>query len=206
MLPRWHTPLRATLVALLLLTGGEARADVIDDPPRDCPAGSYGNVCHGGPFCEPYDCQNDDDCGEGRTCQPVMACIGLIDCSGLDGGGSKLYTYEGMCERGACPGQSECLAGMLCLPGGDSTTGGSTGGGSATSTGTTTAGTGGASTGGVATTGSSPTGSATSNGPGTGEAASDGTDGGKGGCACAAHEPALAPLLALGLLPRRRRR
>lgn len=192
-----HAPTRAALAALLLLSGSRhARADVVGDPPPDCPAGSVGSVCHGGPFCRPVTCTADAECSDGGTCQDVMACIGGIQCGGLEGGGDPpIDTFEGVCDKGACTGKSVCTAIKQCLPAGDPTTGGTATGGSGSATG-------------GATTGSSPTGGATSSATGTGEAAGDGTGGGdKAGCACATTDgPGLAPLLAPGLLSLRRRR
>lgn len=207
-----HTrrPATWTLAALLLLSAGPARADVVGPPPRNCPVGSSGDSCHGGPFCRPSTCLNDTECSEGSTCQDVMACIGGIQCGGLEGGGDPpIDTFEGLCDKGSCSGEAECQAIKQCLPAGDPTTGGSTGGGSA---GTDSAGTGGGSASGTGggSTGGSPTSGATSNGPstGSGEASGDGTAGGgdKGGCACTTTNPTHAPLLALAFLPLLRRR
>ena len=201
----WLVPLRGAAAALvLMLSGGEARADVVGPPPRDCPVGSSGDACHGGPFCRPNTCLNDDECSEGQTCQDAKACIGGIVCGGLEGGGDPpIATYEGSCEQSGCKGNIECQAIKQCLPSGDPTSGGATsGGGSATGT-----------SGGGSATGSSsgPTSSATAGSASSDSAGSgDGTggDGSKGGCACtsAGNDGGLASLVALGLLALGRRR
>jgi len=188
------------LAALLWLAPGlGARADVVDRPPADCPQGSVGDTCHGGPFCRPMTCSMDSECVGDATCQDVMACIGSIDCTGGGGGTAAdppIPTITGPCKDGVCGADTTCQAIKQCIGPVDPTTGGggSSGGGSPTSGGTATSGT--ASTGG-----------------GTASSTGDGTGGGsKGGCTgCAAHSgdgvggSTLALLAIAGLVRRRRR-
>lgn len=200
----WAVPLCGAVAALVLfLSRGEARADVVGLPPGNCPVGSSGDVCHGGQFCRPITCMNDSACSEGSTCQDVKACIGGIQCGGLEGGGDPpLATYEGSCEQSACQGSAQCQMIKQCLPSGDPTSGGgSTGGGSATGTGG-----GGSATGGA--TGGATSGASGGSASGDSAGSSDGTGGdGSKGCACAsAGGGGGLSLVAPGLLGLGRRR
>ena len=59
------------LLALLSL----ARADVVDDPPADCPPGARGETAHSGTWCEATTCTLDSQCAEGQTCREVALCV-----------------------------------------------------------------------------------------------------------------------------------
>lgn len=202
----WIVPLYGAAAALILmLPGGEARADVVGRPPPDCPAGSSPDVCHGGPFCRLLTCMNDGECNDGETCQDAKTCVGGIQCGGLEGGGDPpIATHEGSCEQSGCSGSVECQTVKQCLPSADPTSGGgSSGGGSATGTSG-----GGSATGGASSSG--PTSSATG-GSGSGDSAGSGdSTGGDGtkGCACnhAGESGGLVSLVALGLRALGRRR
>ena len=202
----WTVPLCGAVTALILLcSGGEVRADVVDRPPADCPAGSTPDTCHGGPFCRLITCMNDAECNPGEACQDAKTCVGGIQCGGLEGGGDPpIATNEGSCEQSGCQGSTECQTIKQCLPSGDPTSGGGSSSGPATGTSG-----GGSATGGASSSG--PTSGATG-GSGSGDSAGsgDGTggDGTKGGCACTGSgDPGgLASLVALGLLALGRRR
>ncbi len=89
----------AALVTIGPATG--ARADAVEGPPRNCPAGSLGDACHGGQYCYPVTCAGDGECSGGGTCQEVMICVGTIECGGgLDGGSDPVATHEGPCKEG----------------------------------------------------------------------------------------------------------
>ena len=60
----------------------DARADAVGPPPADCPAGSFGDSCHGGPFCRPSTCESDAACAGGEICQEVKVCVGGVQCGG----------------------------------------------------------------------------------------------------------------------------
>lgn len=106
-----------------------ARADVVPEPPADCPEGTEGQTCHGGPFCQPRVCTQNGDCGVGATCQDQALCIAGIDCSGgwePDAAPTLLQNAVGTCAGGAaCGAPSTCMTLKVCVPaGGGSGTGG----------------------------------------------------------------------------------
>ena len=178
------------VVASLLVTvlHRDARADAVGPPPADCPAGSFGDSCHGGPFCRPSTCESDAACAGGETCQEVKVCVGGVQCGGgietLDD--PPIPTFVGLCkDDGTCDGEATCQPLKQCVGAPDPTSGG-TGGTSGTAGGT------GGSSGGDSASG-------TSGGTGTDKRGCAGcsTDGGPGVVALA--------LLALGQLLRRRR-
>ncbi|WP_096326016.1 MYXO-CTERM sorting domain-containing protein [Nannocystis exedens] len=168
------------------MQGTTARADVVEEPPADCPAGTKGNTCHGGPFCSPLKCFSDAECTDGATCQDTKGCIGWVDCGGGDGGPDPTPTLSSLCDGGeACGAGETCEAIKLCLPVVEPTTGGGSAGGPTSS--------------GTATTDA-----------GTASGTGDDPGGSKGGCgSCSADaDPgatALALLAIAALVPRRRR-
>lgn len=203
-LPMTLASLRSPSSWLLLLTlmfAGEARADVVGPPARDCPSNSVGDVCHGGEFCRPVPCETDGDCGLGETCQDAKACIGGISCSGLTGGDPPVPTFEGPCKAGdVCDGEATCQPFKLCVDTGSSTGTASSGpGGTGDNTG-------GGDTGAPTSGGSA----GSSGGSGGSEGSTSGGDGGTKGCACAvgggAGEVGLVGVVLVGVWRRRRGR
>lgn len=174
----------------LWLHGPAARADVVDEPPPNCPAGTQANTCHSGPFCAPIKCSTDAECTGGATCQDTKGCIGSIDCGGGDSMPVPTPTLSALCPDSSICGPGEtCEAIKLCLPVVEPTTGASS------DTGPTASGTA-ASDGGAS-------------GPATSDATGDTTGGSKGGCGGCSTDPEAASsalaLLGLAWLLRRRR-
>lgn len=91
-----------------------ARADVVDMPPTDCPAGSRGFTCHGGVGCAPVNCMLDSDCGTGEVCGLRSLCVGSIDC--YWSGTQSIVT--GPCESSPCDVGTTCVNTRYCLPAG----------------------------------------------------------------------------------------
>lgn len=110
------------LHAAISFFGVEARADAIDPPREDCPEGSRGESCHGGPYCAPASaCVDDSSCAEGETCQELDLCIGRIDCAGGWTPGEHFWedTVTGTCSGGSCSSGS-CETRRVCVEGEDS--------------------------------------------------------------------------------------
>lgn len=105
------------LAALLLVSIAEA--DAVPPPPADCPAGSRGETCHGGPHCRPKPCDVDADCSSGETCQDLDLCLGQVDCAGgwdPDAGPHWVDTVEGSCANGAACSRGTCQTTEVCAP------------------------------------------------------------------------------------------
>jgi MYXO-CTERM domain-containing protein len=102
-----------TTLAMALLWGGIARADVVPPPPTSCLDGSLGKTCHGGPYCAPVLCHDSSSCAGGKTCRPTALCIDQLDCFGR-GGGPKVDRVVGSCELGALCGSGICQSVQVC--------------------------------------------------------------------------------------------
>ena len=119
----------AVLGAALLAAPAAARADAIGPPPQDCPAGTVGESCHGGPFCDPEECTGDSTCKDGKTCQAVKYCTRQLDCAGGWGKGPYYRTeVKGLCginstcaSGGTCTSLKVCLSGAVAGDGGADT-------------------------------------------------------------------------------------
>jgi len=97
-----------------LSLAGVARADVVGPPQEDCPAGTEGSSCHGGPYCRPVECLVDQDCNAGETCQDRPMCVSTIVCAGLLPPDANPMDYEQAKVEGSCPNGDECAAGATC--------------------------------------------------------------------------------------------
>ncbi|MCK6506795.1 hypothetical protein L6R53_26065 [Myxococcota bacterium] len=106
---------------LLLTLLSLARADVVDDPPADCPAGSVGQTSHTGTWCEAATCRSDSQCAEGQTCREVALCVDTYtrECGGLRSKEETPCTFTvheavgecgagGTCARGTCETALRC--------------------------------------------------------------------------------------------------
>lgn len=121
------------VLILVLLCEGEARADVVGPPPKNCPAGyTRGDTCHAGPYCRLLPCVDNIKCSAGTTCQQHKLCIRKIDCSGRSPTPYWIDDVKGSCEGGAlCSKGGTCTAVKICKagtpdsggPGADSGTG-----------------------------------------------------------------------------------
>lgn len=133
---------RLLLAGLLCCSGvvlsDAARADVVDMEPDNCPDGTVGATCHGGPHCAPKTCSST--CSGGKVCREVAVCTGKIGCAGMLGPDEDPSDYEvtrvfaycaagGGCSSGICQTMKLC---MDPLPGGDDTTAEVDGGGPTT--------------------------------------------------------------------------
>ncbi|MEQ9320971.1 MAG: MYXO-CTERM sorting domain-containing protein [Polyangiaceae bacterium] len=110
----------ATFVFLSLSFASTAAADAVPPEPTDCPAGSIGSTCHGGPFCRPDTCDTANDCDAGFICEDTQACISTIDCGGI-GGPAPTDAYEGPCGSGDSCTDGTCQPIKICLPEGGAT-------------------------------------------------------------------------------------
>lgn len=97
-----------------------AAADAVPPEPTDCPDGSIGATCHGGPFCRPDTCDTQADCDPGLVCADTQACISTVDCGGI-GGPAPTDAYEGPCSAGGSCTEGTCQTTKLCLPEGGTT-------------------------------------------------------------------------------------
>lgn len=133
----------AGLVALVAtLSMPVASADVVGEPPSDCPAYSSAQTCHGGPYCAPITCTSDADCNGVLTCQALPLCMDTIGCAGLLPPDASPDDFRSDQVLGAC-GDGTCSTGMcetvsVCAPPGTDPAnpdggGGSSGGGCAIS-------------------------------------------------------------------------
>ncbi|MDI1477416.1 hypothetical protein [Polyangium sp. y55x31] len=91
-----------------------ARADVVGPPPDECPAGTEGASCHGGPYCRPIECTSDAECGRGETCKDTPLCVSTINCAGLLPPDASPTDYDRAKIEGSCPNGNECAADATC--------------------------------------------------------------------------------------------
>ena len=100
-------------------SGSAARADMIDVPKEDCPAGTSGSSCHGGQFCRARGCVDESECDPGEDCREEQLCLGQIDCQGThqlpDGQSSVATQVYGYCPDDTCSSGS-CEATKVCMP------------------------------------------------------------------------------------------
>jgi hypothetical protein len=107
-----------SLATAAFVLGPGARADVVGPDAENCPDGSNGTSCHGGPYCHPRACVDDSVCEEGRRCLDTALCVEQFDCTsgygtfyadhvtGSCGGGAS-------CERGVCSTHRVCAFGTV---------------------------------------------------------------------------------------------
>ncbi|MDI1483653.1 MYXO-CTERM sorting domain-containing protein [Polyangium sp. y55x31] len=113
-------------VATVLLASAPASADVLSEPPQNCPEGSLGQLCHGPPRCAPLPCTSDADCQGGGTCKVKELCIEDINCSGGWIDAPPVTHVAGTCDAtGACPMGGTCKKTLVCVGGSISPTSGS---------------------------------------------------------------------------------
>ncbi len=97
-----------------------ARADVVENPPASCPAGSTPRTSHSGPFCAPTEeCTAGGVCPGGGGCTTIRQCIETRGCGGMSFPDSAPCTLEhvtglcgsdGSCASGVCRDRSVCPA------------------------------------------------------------------------------------------------
>lgn len=119
-------------VAAALLASAPASADVLSEPPQNCPEGSLGQPCHGPPRCAPLPCTSDADCKGGGTCKEKQLCTEQINCSGGWIDAPTVTHVASTCDAaGACPLGGTCTKTLVCVGGSAaSTTGSGAGAGS----------------------------------------------------------------------------
>ena len=106
----------ATALVGILLASASVSADVVSPPPDECPVGSLGDTCHGGPYCRLSECTDDSRCDDGMTCQEVDLCVGGHHCYGRIGDGTTMQTSEGLCgDEGECE-RGDCETVRVCAP------------------------------------------------------------------------------------------
>jgi hypothetical protein len=95
--------------------GRLALADVVNPPPTDCPAGSFGEVSHAGPYCRADDCSADaTGCAAASPCQSQALCS--VEIAGASMGGPFTVNNivgpcaaDGTCTEGVCKTLSVCM-------------------------------------------------------------------------------------------------
>jgi len=98
-----------------LLTSSHAGADAVGPPPKECPDGTKGESCHGGPYCDPNECTDSSKCGAGQTCAPVQYCTKQINCAGGWGKGPYYHTdVKGLCGSDGKCSSGTCSTLMVC--------------------------------------------------------------------------------------------
>ena len=105
-------------VSCILLTSS-ANADAVPPPRQDCPPGSRGETCHGGPHCMLVSCRDDTDCTGNETCQSRRFCMDIVEC-GSRGHSRSRRVVAGSCNAGETCGENPCIAEMVCAPPPDS--------------------------------------------------------------------------------------
>jgi hypothetical protein len=104
------------LLFLTLFLSPVALADVVMDPPEDCPAGSEGTSSHAGEWCEEQTCDADDadaSCPEGTECLSTSVCLDVYEdeCGGLQPDTGEPCTFEVREVLGSCETDDDCERG-----------------------------------------------------------------------------------------------
>lgn len=109
------------MLLLLLVLG--ARADVIMNPPEDCPRGSQGRSGHIGTWCEAGTCAREGACPEGQVCETVALCVDTREspCGGRPQFDGEVCTFVKHEALGPCDGDGRCAQGVCeavprCVP------------------------------------------------------------------------------------------
>lgn len=104
------------IATLAFLLDASARADVVQPEPTDCPPGSEGQTCHGGPYCGVAPpCSSSTACKGGMTCQLAHLCITQHDCWSW-GGPNYVDSVKGTCAGGAACSVGTCKTYQVCMP------------------------------------------------------------------------------------------
>jgi len=74
-IPRIGSVLAAMLSLVMLFGSATARADAVEPPPENCPAGTYPTSGHCGPHCIADTCSQDSVCDEGGSCVERSLCV-----------------------------------------------------------------------------------------------------------------------------------
>jgi hypothetical protein len=119
--------LSVSIVAIASSFSMAARADAVEPPPDNCPAGSNPGSSHSGPLCSPRPvCLNDLMCESGDACEPVRLCVVQRACGGLrppDAGPCFIDHAVGVCGADGSCSEGSCLIRDACVVPG-STSGG----------------------------------------------------------------------------------
>ena len=97
---------------LLLFLGQFAYADVVMDPPEDCPIGSEGTSSHSGEWCREMTCDATDPCPEGTECVNTSVCLNVFEaeCGGI-GADTGSWPFEVREVLGTCESDADCERG-----------------------------------------------------------------------------------------------
>jgi len=109
----WLVTLLVACASIVLVS--EAEADIVEGPGTNCPNGSEGSACHGGPHCRPRKCTQASGCGEGMSCEERQLCMGQLDCSGRMPNSSLVDTVEGVCSSGGACERGTCQTVRVCV-------------------------------------------------------------------------------------------
>lgn len=108
-------------MTFLLLLSALALADVVDEPPTDCPPGSRGESAHSGSWCEADECEATSECPEGQVCRELSLCVDTYEqeCGGMTTPGEPPCTFTvheavGTCEEGEACERGVCQTAMRC--------------------------------------------------------------------------------------------
>ena len=113
--------LKSSCFLFLLLLSPIAAADVVSDPPEECPTGSQGTSSHSGTWCAERTCDDTEDCPEDSECLSTSVCLHVFEteCGGIGSDTGEPCTFEVRevlgdcesdddCERGSCVTADRC--------------------------------------------------------------------------------------------------
>ena len=118
-IPSFGSVLIALLSFVLLSVPAIARADAVEPPPENCPAGTHPTSGHCGPHCVADTCSNDSECDEGKSCVERSLCVYQYqgpcgDYNPPDAGTTTHDAVGAACQNGGACGKGQCQTLNVC--------------------------------------------------------------------------------------------